>query len=289
MSPRPIGGATRIAAVLGDPVEHSKSPAMHNAAYAALDLDRVYVALRVSASDLRSALNALPALGFLGVNLTVPHKEAAAKIVRSLSDEARILGAVNCVVVRDGALFGDNTDARGLERDLRANRATVAPGLAIVIGAGGGAAAAILACARMRARRIVVCNRTVARARRLCARMRSAFPQLTLEVRGLDALTDPELLANARVVINATSMGLTTSRFAPLDYAASPAGCLFYDLVYAREQTVFVAAARRAHRRAADGAGMLVGQAELAFKLFNAVPPPRDVMRRALMSALGRR
>ncbi|MFZ0888209.1 MAG: hypothetical protein WA005_07135, partial [Candidatus Binataceae bacterium] len=111
-----LSGRTLITAIFGDPVEHTLSPAMHNAAYAALGMDRAYLAFQVQPNGLEAALRAIPALGIAGVNLTVPHKEAAARMLPQLSAEAKILGAVNCVVNRRGALSGDNTDARGLER-----------------------------------------------------------------------------------------------------------------------------------------------------------------------------
>src|SRR5215471_14709842 len=108
-----ITGRTRFTAVFGDPVEHSLSPAMHNAAYAALALERAYLAFRVAAEHLHDAIHALPALRIAGVNLTVPHKEKAVAMMAHLSEEARLLGASNCVVNRNGELYGDNTDARG--------------------------------------------------------------------------------------------------------------------------------------------------------------------------------
>ena len=114
-----LSGRTLLTAIFGDPVEHSLSPAMHNAAYAALKMERAYVAFHVTPERLRNALRAVSALGILGVNLTVPHKERAFRMMAHLSDEARRLGAVNCIVNREGVLYGDNTDARGLEIDLR--------------------------------------------------------------------------------------------------------------------------------------------------------------------------
>ncbi|MGA7870387.1 MAG: hypothetical protein WCA22_05755, partial [Candidatus Binatus sp.] len=111
-----IHSDTAVAAIFGDPIEHSKSPAMHNAAYAALGMSRTYAAFCVTAGNLAPALRAIHPLGIIGVNLTVPHKQAAARLIKDLSGEARLLGAVNCVVNRRGALRGDNTDARGLER-----------------------------------------------------------------------------------------------------------------------------------------------------------------------------
>ena len=284
-----INGATVLCAVFGDPVEHSRSPVMHNAAYSALKMNRKYVAFRVTKKNLAAALRAIPAMNIAGVNLTVPHKEQAGRLIKDLSDEARILGAVNCVVNRGGKLVGDNTDARGLERDLRAQGYKPAGGLAIVVGAGGGAAAAILACHRIGASHIVVANRTTANARALARRLQPRLGRATrLEACGLDSIANAERLAGAEIIVNATPMGLTTTRFARLDYAATPVRCLFYDLIYKAEPTAFLKPALASGRRGADGAGMLVNQGELAFKLFNRVAPPPGVMRTALFQSLGR-
>lgn len=281
-----ISGQVGITAVFGDPVEHSMSPAMHNAAYAALAMDRVYLAFHVTPQNFAIAMRAIPALGILGVNLTVPHKEAAAKMLKNLSAEAKLLRAVNCVINERGKLRGDNTDAHGLEADLRARGLAIKSQLAIVIGAGGAAAAAILACARMGATRIAISNRTRARATNLAKRFRSS--RIDLKAYGLDALTDASLMADAALVLNATSMGLTTGSFAPLDYAATPSKCFFYDAIYRAEPTPFLREAIALGRPHADGAGMLINQGELAFELFNGVAPPAGVMGRALLQRLGR-
>lgn len=290
-----LSGRTQLTAIFGDPVAHSLSPAMHNAAYAALAMDRAYVAFHVAPERLREALHAIPALGILGVNLTVPHKERALRMMAHLSDEARILRAINCVINRNGRLHGDNTDARGLESDLRDHQVTIEGGIAIVIGAGGAASAAVLAALRMGAARIVICNRTVARANRL-ARSFAQFvsaqgggrPRQMIESRGIDTLVNATTMGTATIVINATPMGLKTGGFASLNYAAVPDPCVFYDMVYAREPTPFLAPAIEIGRRAIDGAGMLLHQGLLAFELFNSAAPPPGVMRTALMSALGR-
>ncbi|HKN00540.1 MAG TPA: shikimate dehydrogenase [Candidatus Binataceae bacterium] len=280
---------TRLTAIFGDPVEHSQSPSMHNAAYAALGIDRRYVAFQVAPAQLAAALRAIPALGIAGVNLTVPHKERALQAMDEVSAEGRLLGAINCVINRRGRLIGDNTDARGLEQDLRMLKVKIAGRAVLVIGAGGAAASAALAMIRLKAARVVIANRTRARALRLAQRLSRTFAHPTrLEAAGLDALTDSTLLGNVACVVNATSMGLTTRDFARLDYTATPRTCFFYDLLYARKATAFLSGAIRIDRKHADGSGMLVEQAELAFKLFNGVAPPKGVMRRALTAALGR-
>ena len=177
------------------------------------------------------------------------------------------MGAVNCVLPRRGELFGDNTDARGLAADLAALGAPIKARTAILIGAGGGAAAAILALKRLGAGRIVLFNRTRARAVKLASR----FKQPKIEVRDLRSLLDPELIGVAGVVINATSVGLKSEPFLPLAYDAVAADCFFYDLIYAATPTGFLAPAIAHGQRTADGAGMLLRQGALAFELFNAV------------------
>jgi len=288
-----LGGATRIAAIFGDPVEHSLSPAMHNAAYAALGIDRAYVAFHVTRPMLAAALRALPALGIIGVNLTVPHKERALALIAKLSVEARMLGAINCVVNRGTGLYGDNTDARGLERDLDGLGVEVRGATAVVVGAGGAAASAVVACLRRGAGEVVIANRTPVRGatlvRRLRARLPRAVANVPLAARGLDALADAALLGRAAIILNATPMGLTQAGFARIDYARTPRGCFFYDLIYAAQPTAFLWPAIALERRAADGAGMLVNQGELAFELFNGVAPPPGVMRGALFERLGRK
>jgi shikimate dehydrogenase len=288
-------GRTLLTAIFGDPVVHSLSPAMHNAAYAALAMDRAYVAFHVTPAHLREALRAIPALGIAGVNLTVPHKERAMRMMATLTEEARLLRAVNCVINRNGELHGDNTDARGLESDLREQDVTVTGKLAVIIGAGGAASAAVLAAIRLGAARIVICNRTISRANRLARSFAQYLgargggrPHETIEARGLDALVNATTMSAAGIVINATPMGLKTGAFTSLSYTTTPAECVFYDMIYAREATTFLAPALANGRRGIDGAGMLINQGVLAFELFNGVAPPSGVMRTALMLALGR-
>jgi shikimate dehydrogenase len=285
-----ITGRTRFTAILGDPIEHSLSPVMHNAAYEALGIERAYLAFHVAAQDLPLVLRAIRALKIAGVNLTVPHKEAAVAMMSHLSEEAGLLGAVNCVINRDGELHGDNTDARGLERDLRQSGVTIEGRPAIIIGAGGAAASALLVCRRMGAARIVLCNRTVERAIKLAERFarHQGWSDVPIRAGGLELLTQPEVIGGAALVINATSMGLAGGGFAPVAYAATPHDCVFYDMLYARDITPFLTPARALGRQTLDGAGMLLHQGVLAFELFNGLVAPVEVMRTALLAALGR-
>jgi shikimate dehydrogenase len=285
-----ITGRTRFTGVFGDPVEHSLSPVMHNAAYAAKGIDRAYLAFHVTAGDLHDALRAIPALKIAGVNLTVPHKESAIPSMTHVSEEALGLGAINCVINRDGELHGDNTDARGLERDLDESGILIKGRKIIVVGAGGAAASAMVACARIGVSEILVCNRGIERATQLAVRLAQLhhLSGIAIETGGLNNLTNPAVLREAALIINATPMGMGNRVFAPLAYDATRTDCVFYDMVYTREPTPFLAPALALGRRAVDGAGMLLNQGALAFELFNKIVAPTAAMRAALMSALGR-
>ena len=205
-----------------------------------------------------------------------------------VSTEGRLLGAINCVTNRAAAGRRQHRRAR-LERDLRALGIALAARTAIVIGPGGAAAAAALAMIRLKAARVIIANRTRSRASALVRRFnRVSGGKPGFESAALEAMTDSRIVSDASCVINATPMGLTTRRFVPIDFAATPRDCFFYDMLYARERTPFLGGASRASRKHADGAGMLAEQGELAFKLFNGIAPPKGVMRSALMKALNR-
>jgi len=255
---------------------------MHNAAYKALGLDRAYLPFHVRPDELRNALKAIPALGLLGVNLTLPHKERAFKMLASVSAEGRRLGAINCVVNRHGRLFGHNTDARGLEADLRSLKLAIARKRAVVIGAGGAAAAGVVALTRMGVEEIVLANRTHARALSLARWLRP----IKIRATGLESLTDLETLGDAGIVLNASSAGLNDSAFPALRYEAASKDCFFYDLIYGRDPTPFLKPAIQLKRPTADGRGMLLHQGALAFELFNGLEAPLDAMRRALSRSL---
>lgn len=277
-----ISGRTRIAAVIGDPIGHSLSPAMHNAAFAALGIDAAYVAFHVRPSELQAAVRGLRALGVVGFNVTVPHKEKIVRLLDAVGGAARRTGAVNTVIPCDGGLRGENTDVVGFERALDEAGVPLAGARVVLIGAGGAARAALEAFTRGGVARVTIVNRTLARARRL----RRDFPAAatTVEVAGLAALEDEALLADASLVVNSSSLGLGGEPFAPVAFAATGRGCAFFDMIPKRE-TPFLAGARRARRRATDGSGMLLHQGAAAFELWTGQPAPVAVMRKALQRA----
>lgn len=274
-----ISGRTRVIGVIGDPVAHSRSPAMHNAALESLNLDAVYVAFHVTPARLRQAIQAVRAYDLVGLNVTVPHKERVLPLLDHVSKRAKLIGAVNTIYRRGDELLGDNTDAVGFLRALRDAAFRPRRRQALVIGAGGAARAVVAALHEAGASRILVVNRSPGRRRSLAAQF--ARSRVAVETAGLDGLTDAEVLASMNLVVNTTSVGWRDEKFPPLLYQATPPQCLFHDLIYGRD-TDFLVRARRAKRPTLDGLTMLLHQGAAAFSLWTGQSAPVDVMSCAL-------
>jgi shikimate dehydrogenase len=265
-----IDGSTRVFALLGDPVAHSLSPAMQNAAFRALGLRAVYVALRCVPPDVAPLLHALARAGG-GGNVTIPHKEAAALAVDRPVDDAAEVGACNVFWSEDGAIVGGNTDVEGLLRALEPLQPP--PGPWLIVGTGGGARAAAVAAARCGAP-VAISSRSAERA--------GAFERWCGD-RGSTGVPAEE----CRVVINATPLGLRADDPLPLDPAALPNVEVAFDMVYRTGETPWVRAMRASRRRAADGRGMLVAQGAGALqRWYPGVAAPTEIMRAAVDAAL---
>lgn len=251
----------RLAAVIGHPVAHSRSPAMHTAAYAALGLDREYVAIDVEPAVLDLFIGTLHADGFAGVNVTIPHKQAVIELCDELSDEARRAGSVNTVLVRDGGLRGETTDGAGLLWAL----GEVEPADALVLGAGGAARAAVTALADA--------GWSVA----VSARRREGAAALGVGVEPWP----PQ--RGARLVVNATPLGQQEPGTVPIPAGLITPDTVVCDLAYRGDlmPTPLIQAAVARGARAVDGLDVLVGQGIVAFELLTGVPAPVDVMRAA--------
>jgi shikimate dehydrogenase len=273
----------RLFGVLGDPVEHSLSPAMHNAAFAHAGLPHLYLRFRVGPAELAEALRDARALRMAGLNLTVPLKETVLPLLHRLTPEAERIGAANTLVFRDGGarLVGDNTDGRGFLRAL-AGRVRLRGAAVTLLGAGGSARAVGVALAGAGCARIVIANRTFARGEALAERLTALGARATAVP--LAAVRTGAALEGVALVVNATSLGLGAARL-PVRYTATPRRCLFVDLVYGLRPTPFLAAARRAGRPALDGAWMLLHQGALAFEAWTGRPAPRAAMAAALRAA----
>lgn len=264
-----IDGGTRVFAVLGDPIAHSLSPIMHNAAFRALGLSAAYVPLRCTDSELSPLIRALTRAGG-GGNVTVPHKEGAARAVDRCLDRARLLGACNTFWSDDGVVVGDNTDVAGLTDALE--RLTAPAGPWLILGTGGGARAAVGA-AWARGTAVAVVSRLPDRRRR--------FEDWATGL-GVASATPDE----CTVVINATPLGLAPGDPLPSD-RPPPRAVVALDMVYRKGETPWVRTMRAAGLRASDGRAMLVAQGVAAFQCwFPGKPAPVDVMRAAVDGAL---
>ncbi len=279
-------------AVLGDPVAHSRSPAFQNAALRAADIDAQYVGVHIKPDELETALRALPEQGFLGANITVPHKTAARAFMDDVGPAVALAGGVNTVVVRDYAtLQGFSTDGPGFARAIREQFSVDLRDLRVlVLGAGGGAGRAIAAeCARAQCERLVLVNRTVQKAQDLASELAPHFRSDRLEgpVERLEAISpDPDNLARhldyTDLVVNATTLGMKRSDPPALPASLITANLMVYDTVYAGGQTRLVEDAQSAGARSANGLSMLLHQGAFSFEIWFDRDAPLSAMRSAL-------
>jgi shikimate dehydrogenase len=273
-----ISGRTRLACVIGSPVAHSLSPALHNAAFAADGADWRYVAFEVSPGRADEALAAMRVLGLGGMSVTMPHKEQVARCVDVLSPAAAALRSVNTVVpLADGRLEGHSTDGDGFVASLAASRVEVAGRSVVVLGAGAAGRSVIDALARCGAAQVSVVNRTAA-----AADEAAALAGPIGQVASIDSVRD------ADIVVNATSIGMGSTDL-PLDPVLLRAGQVVADLVYHPLRTTLLEAAESAGAVTVDGLGMLVHQAALQQRLWRSVLPDVSVLRAAAESELDAR
>lgn len=273
--------------VFGDPVAHSKSPGFHNAALRACGIDAQYVKMHVRPEDLTAALRALPGAGFLGTNVTIPHKAGALATVDEADDYARRSGAVNTVVVRGNRLAGYNTDGPGLVRAVREEFSADIRDLRVLIfGAGGGAGRAIsVQCAMEKCQRLVLVNRTVEKAKALAAELSGDLGR-TVETLPHEEAALRRELAGVDLIINASAVGMKADDPPLLPPDALRSDLLIYDTVYARGKSRLVIDAEAVGARAASGLSMLLHQGALSFEIWFEREAPLEAMRAALSENL---
>lgn len=278
-------------AVFGDPVAHSRSPGFHNAALKACGIAAQYVKIHVRPEELPRALRALPEAGFLGTNVTIPHKAGALAVVDAADDYARRSGAVNTVVVEGGRLTGFNTDGPGLMRALREEFSVDLRDLRVLLlGAGGGAGRAIaVQCALEGCERLVLVNRTVEKATALAAELAPLFrtDRLIGPIERIQAIPHDERmlreqLEHTDLVINASSVGMKRTDPALIPAALLTPNLMIYDTVYAAGDSRLIEDGRNAGARVANGLSMLLHQGALAFEIWFNRAAPLAVMRAAL-------
>ncbi|HXG24871.1 MAG TPA: shikimate dehydrogenase [Chthonomonadales bacterium] len=283
-----ISGRTKILGVFGYPVEHSLSPAMHNAAIAALGIPFAYLPFSVRPEDIGPAIRSLAILGIIGVNLTIPHKERVLPFLDEVTPEAQAVGAVNTVHNDGGRLIGYNTDGVGFLAPLKASGITLNDRQVVVLGAGGAARSVVHSLAQEGAW-IALANRTPERAVHLAEAVNAATGRSAARCFGLeDTAALADALAKAQLLVNTTSVGMSPhdEEMPPIPLDALHPGLLVYDLIYNPVKTKLLLAAERAGARTLNGVQMLVHQGAVAFRIWTGKEPPLEVMEQAVNTHL---
>jgi shikimate dehydrogenase len=277
-----VYGTTKVLAIIGHPVEHSRSPAMQNAAFAASGLDYVYVPFGVSPERLAEAVSGLRALGVAGFNVTIPHKVGVMAYLDGLDESAQAAGAVNTVLNDGGRLVGYNTDGDGLIRSLKEDLGfSPSDGIIVIVGAGGAARGAVAALCRAGAGRIVIVNRSAERAHELALSLGQRYTGTEIIPTGNGAELKP-YLGETALLVNTTSLGMNNESIPFLTLADLSSGASIYDMVYAPTITPLLHEAALLGLKRANGLGMLAAQGELAFLIWTGKTAPRGVMKGVL-------
>jgi len=284
-----ITAATKIVGIIGKPVGHSLSPVMHNTAFRCLGLDFVYLACEVHPDWLERGLKGAAALGFCGVNVTIPYKEKVLSFMDTLSPEAELIGAVNTIVVKDGKLHGYNTDGEGFLRSLKEEANISLPGKSfMILGAGGAARAVAVTLALNGAGRLYLANRTLAKADAIAALIVRKVPGC--QVRSLTTTEDQlkPVLKEADIIINATPIGMYPDIHVRPDLNPEliRPESLVCDLVYHPVETAFLRGAAQKGCRTLSGLGMLVYQGAIAFRLWTGLEAPVAQMYQVINTCL---
>ena len=278
-----LTGHTRIVGVIGDPVEHSRSPQMHNAAFAKAGLDYVYVPFHVRPNDLADAIAGFKAINVVGINVTLPHKQTVISHLTSISREADLIGAVNTLTFTDEGIHGDNTDAPGVLRALEENENMSVPvgENVVVLGAGGAARAVVVALALAGVASITIANRTVERAVALAEEM-GQKTGISMQGLGLADAQLPVAVRESLLLINTATVSMDATH--PLLISADwlQPNTIVYDIVYTPPVTPLMRAAAVRGCETLGGIGMLVHQGAIAFEKWTGIAPCTETMHQAL-------
>jgi shikimate dehydrogenase len=277
-----VTGATRLVGIIGNPVAHSLSPVMHNAAFHSLGMDWLYVPLPVESHNLEKAIKGLSALGFHAANVTVPYKEKVIPFLDRVSTAASEIGAVNTITIgSDGSLTGENTDWTGFLSHLSEIGFDPAGSTAVILGSGGSARAVAYALVSIGAK-VVVCGRNAETSAALVERLRKLYSKEHPETWTLQRLQGMDRILD--LIINTTPLGMVPQiNSSPWPEGARFPNCrLAYDLVYNPPRTRFLEQALGAGIEGTNGLGMLVHQAAIGFSLWTGKPAPLDVMKQAV-------
>lgn len=282
-----ISGKTRVCGVIGDPIEHTLSPVMHNAAFDHLGLDFVFFAFNVKTDDLENAIHGVRGLNFHGLNVTMPHKNAVVNYLDKLDPIVKFLGSANTILNKEGALLGFNTDGIGATKALEENNIEISEKKVLLLGAGG-AAKAIAFSLGEEVADLVILNRTVEKAKALAEALRGIFGNKFHGDRlSSDVLT--RNLVDSDILINATSLGMKQKPSLNLAVSQGLTSKLtVMDIVYHPIETKLLKDAKAAGSKVISGVEMLIFQAAASFEIWTGFSAPVEVMRKAVLNALSR-
>ena len=280
-----INGKTKVCAIIGDPVGHSLSPVMHNAAFKELGLNIVYVAFPVKADELEDAIKGARSLGLLGLNVTMPHKHAIIQYLDETDSTAKAMSAVNTILNERGKLFGYNTDGKGAMIALQENHADPEEKKMLLLGAGG-AAKAIAFQAAQETTELVILNRTEEKAKQLADLINKIFGTKVMG-RSLSTEVLKEELETTDILVNATSVGMNPDiNVSPVSADLLHSGLCVMDIVYNPLETKLLKYAKTVGAKVISGLEMLLFQGAVAFEIWTNCPAPVDVMKKAALSKL---
>jgi shikimate dehydrogenase len=284
-----ITGTTKLLGVIGDPIEHSLSPVMHNAAIAHLGVDYVYLPLPVKTADLGVAIAGFNAISLQGFSVTIPHKQAILPVLSEVSAVAKVVGAVNTVWRTDSGWSGTNTDVEGFIAPLQAYNWNWSQTMPLILGHGGAARAVVVGLTQLGCTEIHIVGRDVQRLSQFQQSWVNAPLPITINVHRWEQL--PELIGQADLVVNTTPVGMYPNvEQSPIDNAAMQKlkeGAIAYDLIYTPNPTQFLQQAQQQGAITIDGLEMLVQQGAAALKIWLEQTPPVDIMRQSLRQHLG--
>jgi shikimate dehydrogenase len=280
-----ISGKTRVCGVIGDPIEHTLSPTIHNAAFNHLGLDFVFLAFRVKAAELENAVLGMRGLGIHGLNVTMPHKSTVIAYLDEMDPAVRFLGSANTILNKEGKLSGFNTDGVGALQALRENSVEFAEKKVLLLGAGG-AAKAIAFTLATEVGELVVLNRAAEKAKELAEALKQALDKKVVG----GALSSDALevnLQDADVLVNATSIGMhpaSNQSLVPSQWLRSDLTVM--DIVYNPVETKLARDAKRAGAKVVSGVEMLIQQGAASFEIWTGRSAPIEVMRKAALNKL---
>jgi len=283
-----INGSTKLTGIIGMPIEHSVSPQMHNTAFDKLNLNYCYVPIPVKPEDLEKALEGIRMLGFVGVNVTIPHKEAVIPHLDEVTKLARLTGAVNVVLNQEGRLVGYNTDGPGFIDSLKEDAGFDVTGKKVVVlGAGGAAKAVTIMLAQDKVKTMVISDIDYERSEKLCEYINSHFSlaPYACPVKSKELYKSIE---ECDLLVNATPVGMyPKDKECPIDNSVIfKPETIVYDLVYNPLETKLLKLAKTKGVKPISGIGMLVRQGAVAFSLFTEEEAPVDIMKEAALKAL---